>query len=277
MTTILDGKALSKKILEDLTQKVSLLERKPHLAVILVGDNEASKLYVGMKEKRANNIGIQSEVITYPQNTTEDVVLEKINELNQDDSVDAILVQMPLPEHIDSHNIIEAIDPKKDVDSFTIENAGKIATKLEPYCYPCTPTGIIRLLDEYNIEIEGKNVVIVGRSNIVGHPMAQMMLNRNATVTICHSRTKNLKENTLTADILISAVGKAKLITKDMVKNGAVVVDVGTSKFEGKLCGDVDFENVKDLTSYISPVPGGVGPMTIASLMMNTYLLAQKH
>lgn len=273
MTTILDGKKLSAKILDELSEKVSKLNVKPHLVVILVGEDPASQLYVGMKEKAAQKIGIKSTVIRYSENTDENTLLDKISELNNDKDVTAILVQLPLPKHINTTNVIQAILPEKDVDGIAPVNMGKILLGVEPYAYPCTPKGILRLLDEYNIDLKGKNVVIIGRSNIVGKPVAQMVLNKNATVTICHSYTKNLSEITKTADILIAAVGVSKLIKKDMVKNNSVIVDVGTSKIDGKTCGDVDFENVFDEVSYITPVPGGIGPMTIASLMENTYEL----
>lgn len=273
MTTILDGKQLGAKILEEVAQKVANLEKKPHLVVLLVGEDPASQLYVGMKEKAAQKIGIKSTVLRYPKDTTEEVVLDKIAELNNDNDVNAILVQVPLPEHISEQKVIQAVAPNKDVDGFTTENIGRISISLEPYAYPCTPLGIMKILDEYKIQIEGKHAVVVGRSNILGKPVAQLLLNKNATVTICHSRTKNLAEITKTADILVAAVGKPKMITRDMVKQDCVVIDAGTSKVDGKTVGDVDFENVADLTSYITPVPGGVGPMTIACLMENTYNL----
>ena len=275
MTTILDGKKLSAKILNKLSEEINKLDKKPSLAVILIGDNPASELYVNLKKKAAEKIGITSTVLIYPQNIDEKTVLDKISELNNDKNVDAILVQLPLPQQINPKNIIQAISPKKDVDGFTPENIGKMSIGVEPYAYPCTPKGILTLLEEYKINLQGKHVVIIGRSNIVGKPLAQMLLNKNATVTICHSHTKNLSEITKTADILISAVGKPKIIKKDMVKNNSVIVDVGTSKVDGKLFGDVDFENLFELTSYITPVPGGVGPMTIASLLVNTYELFQ--
>lgn len=271
MTTILDGKKLSAKILDDVTEKVAKLDKKPHLVVILVGKDPASELYVGMKEKTAHKIGLKSTVLRYPENTYEQTILDKINELNNDEDVTAILVQVPLPKQISEQKVIQAVAPNKDVDGFTTENIGRISIGLEPYAFPCTPLGIIKLLEEYKIQTEGKQAVVVGRSNILGKPMAQMLLNKNATVTICHSRTKNLAEITKTADILIAAAGKPKMITCDMIKPDCVVIDAGTSKIDGKTIGDVDFENISDLTSYITPVPGGVGPMTIACLMQNTY------
>jgi methylenetetrahydrofolate dehydrogenase (NADP+)/methenyltetrahydrofolate cyclohydrolase len=273
MTIILDGKKVSEQILDELKTKIQKLVQKPSLSVILVGSSPASEIYVGIKQKTAKRIGINSEVFKYSDSVEEKVVLDKIIELNNDDSVDAILVQMPLPKGVDSKKVIQTISPKKDVDGFTPENVGRLCIGLEPYAYPCTPKGVVRLLDEYNIELEGKHAVIVGRSNIVGKPLSQMLLNRDATVTICHSRTKNLPEITKTADILISAVGVNSIIKKDMIKPEAIVVDVGISKSNGKICGDVDF-GVASASSCITPVPGGVGPMTIASLMSNTYELA---
>lgn len=273
MTTILDGKKLSAKIQQDLTEKIAKLDKKPHLVVLLVGEDPASELYVGMKEKTAQKIGLKSTVLKYPENTDEQTILDKIKELNNDADVTAVLVQVPLPKHISEQKVIQAVAPNKDVDGFTTENIGKISIGLEPYAYPCTPLGIMKILEEYNIQIEGKHAVVVGRSNILGKPMAQMLLNKNATVTICHSKTQNLSEITKTADILVAAVGKPKMITKEMVKTGCVVIDAGTSKVNGKTVGDVDFENVADLTSHITPVPGGVGPMTIACLMENSFKL----
>lgn len=270
MAIILDGKKLSTKIIEDLATKVAGLDKKPTLAVILVGENPASEIYVGIKEKTAKKIGMNSLVIKYPENTDEKTVIEKIKELNNDAEVTAILVQLPLPKHINSQNILQTISPKKDVDGITPENIGRISIGAKPYAYPCTPKGILLLLDEYKIDLEGKHVVIAGRSNIVGKPLAQMALNRNATVTICHSKTENISDITKTADILISAVGKNKTIREEMIKNNSVIVDVGVSRVDGKICGDVDFESVSSVASYITPAVGGVGPMTIASLMLNT-------
>ncbi len=270
MPIILDGKKLREKILEDLKVKIEKFSRKPKLVVILVGDNPASQIYVNNKKKVAERIGIISEVVLYPDNIDEATILEKINELNNDEEVTAILVQLPLPKHISKENIINAIDPKKDVDGFSPYNFGKLFSGEEPLVYPCTPKGILLLLDEYGIEIEGKHAVVIGRSNIVGRPMAQMLLNRNATVTICHSHTKELSQIIKTADIVISAVGK-NIIKGEMLKFGSVVVDVGIFKDEcGKTRGDVDFASSSKIASYISPVPGGVGPMTIAGLMLNT-------
>lgn len=277
MTTILDGKKLRDKIIENLKAKVDTFEEKPTLVVILVGENPASKIYVNNKKKMAEKIGIHSEVINYPANITEAELLNKIEELNNNKKVTAILVQLPLPKHISKDNVMNKIIPSKDVDGFTPYNFGKLFSGETPTVYPCTPKGILLLLDEYNIEIEGKHVVIVGRSNIVGKPLSQMMLNKNATVTICHSHTKNLSQITKTADILVSAVGK-NIIEGEMLKTNCVIVDVGIFKDEnGKTRGDVDFESASKIASFISPVPGGVGPMTIASLMLNTVELFEKN
>ena len=273
MAIIMDGKRLRDKILSNLKSEIEDFTKKPVLAVILVGDDPASRIYVNNKKKTAENIGIKSIVIEYPANIEEEVLLKKIKDLNSDDEVNAILVQLPLPRHIDKQKVIDAISPLKDVDCFTIENCGKLYTGLEPYVYPCTPQGILYLLDEYKINLEGKHVVVIGRSNLVGKPAAQLALNRNATVTVCHSHTKNLSDITKTADVLISAVGEV-LIEDDMMKDDCVVIDVGIFRdCNGKVRGDVDFETVSKKASYITPVPGGVGPMTIASLMVNTVKL----
>lgn len=274
MTVILDGKKLRDKIFEELKAKVDEMPVKPSLAVILAGDDPSSKIYVNNKKKCAEKLGINSVVITYPSTVTETELLEKIKELNDDKHITAILVQLPLPVHIDKFKIIDAIAPEKDVDGLTPYNSGKLFSGEKPYVYPCTPKGILLLLDEYGIEIEGRHAVVIGRSNLVGKPVAQMLLDRNATVTMCHSKTKNLSDITKTADILISAVGK-KVVGENMLKNNCVVIDVGIFRDEnGKISGDVDFETVSKSASYISPVPGGVGPMTIASLMLNTVELA---
>lgn len=270
MAIIIDGKQVAENLTNNLEKEVSKFNVKPHLVVIQVGDNTASSIYVNLKKKKAEQIGIKSTVINYPDNISEEELIKKLQTLNSDTSVNAILVQLPLPKHINADNIINVISPQKDVDGFTAENTGNLLNGITPKSYPCTPKGIIKLLDTYNIDVSGKNAVIVGRSNIVGKPVAVMLLNRNATVTICHSRTKNLSDITKNADILISAVGK-KMIFADMVKKGAVVIDVGIFKDENnKTTGDVDFENVKEVASYITPVPKGVGPMTIACLMENT-------
>ena len=276
MAIILDGKMLRDKIFESLKATLDKMQQKPTLAVILVGENPASQIYVRNKKKTAEKLGINSLSIEYPSDISEEELLNKIKELNSDEKVTAILVQLPLPAHINKNRIIDAILPQKDVDGLTPYNLGKLFSGEEPYVYPCTPKGILLLLDEYNIKLEGKNIVVVGRSNLVGKPVAQMLLKRNATVTMCHSHTKNLSEITKTADIIVSAVGK-KVIGEKMLKSDCVVIDVGIFRDEnGKISGDVDFENVSKTAAYISPVPGGVGPMTIASLMLNTVELARK-
>lgn len=266
---ILDGKKVSEKILDNVRERVKKLDFTPHLAVILVGDNSASQIYVRNKKLAAERVGIKSTVFELPYDISEQTLLDKIVELNKNDDITGILVQLPLPEHINKNKVIQTISPKKDVDGFTPENVGKLAIGIEPYFYPATPQGILMLLDEYGIEIEGKNAVVVGRSNIVGKPMAQMLLKRNATVTVCHSYTEDLEDKIKTADIVVSAVGK-KIVRCKMVRNNSVIVDVGIFKLpNGKLTGDVDFDFISPSCGFISPVPGGVGPMTIASLMYN--------
>lgn len=273
MTVILDGKTLSNKIIEDLRNKTQTLTKKPKLAVILVGDNPASQIYVRNKQKKAEYIGFESIVIPLPKDATEDNILEHIFILNEDININAILVQLPLPEGINQKRIIEAIDPIKDVDGFTSYNFGRLALGYKPYVYPCTPKGIIKLLEEYNIDLTGKHILVIGRSNIVGKPVSLMLQQKNATVTMANSYTKNLKEIAKEADIIISAIGKAKYITADYIKPSAIVVDVGITRTEYGLSGDIDFENAKEKTSFITPVPGGIGPITIAILMENTYEL----
>ncbi len=266
---ILDGKKVSEKILNEVKSKVDLMDKKPHLVVILVGDDPASKIYVRNKQKAAEKVGILSTVIELSTETSESELLNKIDELNNNQDVTGILVQLPLPEHIDKNKVVTAILPKKDVDGFTPENVGKLAIGLEPYFYPATPQGILMLLDEYNIQLEGIDALVIGRSNIVGKPMSQMLLKRNATVTSTHSYTKDLDEKIKAADVVISAVGR-KIVRCKMVKKNSVIVDVGIFKdSNGQLTGDVDFDVVSQSAGYISPVPGGVGPMTIASLMYN--------
>lgn len=272
---VISGTQLSKEIKENVRKQVSeaveKYNRPPHLVVILVGEDPASRSYVKGKGKDAEEVGFKSTTILKPDTITEQELLDIIDRLNKDDSVDGILVQLPLPKHIDEDKVIEAIDKSKDVDGFHPANVAALWQK-RPCTYPCTPKGIIKLLDKAGIEIEGKNVVVVGRSNIVGLPVSKMLLDRNATVTITHSRTKNLKDVTSGADILVVAIGRPKFITGDMVKNGAAVIDVGVNRDPetGKLCGDVDFEECVDKASVITPVPGGVGPMTRACLMENT-------
>ena len=271
MYKIIDGKKTAEKILDNLKEEISILDKKPCLAVVLVGEDEASKIYVSNKNKKAMAIGMKSIVVKLGVDISEDELLNKIDELNKDDEITAVLVQLPLPEHINSQKIIEAIDIKKDVDGFNPYNLGLIAQNKEPVVYPCTPLGILKLLEEYGVLIEGKNVVVVGRSNIVGKPISLMLMNKNATVTLAHSKTQNIEDITQTADILICATGQTKMVKSNWVKDGAVVIDVGIRKGEdNKLVGDVDFEQVKEKCSYITPVPGGVGPMTITMLLRNT-------
>ncbi len=278
MAVIIDGKALSAKLKNNLKNEVEVLKGhgvEPCLAVIIVGDNPASRVYVNNKKKSCAELGIKSLEYALPEDTTEEELLSLIAELNSDVDVDGILCQLPLPKHICEKNIINSISPNKDVDAFHPENVGHIM--IGDYTFlPCTPAGVMEMLKEYEIEIAGKNCVVVGRSNIVGKPMTMLLLKENATVTVCHSRTKDLASFTREADILVSAVGKPGLITEDMVKENAVVIDVAINRLEnGKLCGDVDFEKVKEKASFITPVPGGVGPMTIAVLMKNTVKAAE--
>ena len=277
MGNIIDGKLISSQIRDEIAENVKKLKRKPGLAVIIVGEDPASQIYVRNKEKACEQVGFYSKTYRLNQEATTYELLNLINVLNFDDKIDGILVQLPLPKHIDEKAVIEAIKPEKDVDTFSEKNTGKIMIGTQTIS-PCTPSGIIELLKRYNIDICGKTCVVVGRSNIVGKPMAMLLLQENGTVTICHSKTENLKEITKTADILVVAIGKSKFITRDMIKNNAVIIDVGMNRDKnGKLSGDVDFENVKDIVSYITPVPGGVGPMTITMLLKNTFLLSFKN
>ncbi|MAG15963.1 bifunctional methylenetetrahydrofolate dehydrogenase/methenyltetrahydrofolate cyclohydrolase FolD [Candidatus Woesearchaeota archaeon] len=266
---IIDGKEIARKIREEIKKEVAALEKKPGLAAIIVGDNPASKVYVGMKRKTCEEVGIYSEEFKLPEETSEEELLELVRKLNKEDKIHAILLQLPIPKHINEEKALSAIALEKDVDGFNSVNIGKLVRGNEA-SVPCTPKGIIRLLEEIGIEITGKNAVVVGRSNIVGKPTALMLLNRNATVTVCHSKTKYLGEITKKADIIVVAVGKPNMITESMVKEGAVVIDVGINKVDGKLVGDADFENIKEKAGWITPVPGGVGPMTIAMLLENT-------
>lgn len=279
--TLIEGKAVSAALREQLKeQTVRFTEkygRRPGLSVILVGNDPASAVYVRNKGKACAELGIDSETILLPEETTEDDLLQRIDALNRDDRVDGILCQLPLPKHISEEKVIAAISPDKDVDAFHPENVGRILTGHYRFL-PCTPAGVMALLDYYHIDVAGKNCVVVGRSNIVGKPQALLLLERNGTVTICHSRTKDLASFTRNADILVVAVGKPRFITGDMVKPGAAVIDVGINRMpDGKLCGDADFDTVKEKAAYISPVPGGVGPMTITMLMKNTLTAAELH
>lgn len=271
---ILDGKALSARIKEDLAEEIKEKGIKPGLAVIIVGNDPASRVYVNNKKKACESCGIYSEEHALPESTTEEELLSLIDLLNKRSDIHGILVQLPLPKGIDSEKVLLKIDHRKDVDAFHPVNVGKIM--IGDYDFlPCTPAGVMELIHLTGIEVSGKECVVVGRSNIVGKPQAMLLLHENGTVTICHSRTKNLAEVCRRADILVAAVGKPRFITADMVKNGAVVIDVGMNRVDGKLCGDVDFDEVSKKASAITPVPGGVGPMTIAMLMKNTVRAAQ--
>jgi methylenetetrahydrofolate dehydrogenase (NADP+)/methenyltetrahydrofolate cyclohydrolase len=266
---ILDGKKVADKIKKELKEKVKGFKIKPGLAVVLVGNDDASHMYVNFKEKACNDNGFHSQKHVMDENASIGDIISKIDSLNNDPKIHGILVQLPLPNNQDGMLVLDAVRPDKDVDGFHPLNLGNLFVG-NPVFEPCTPKGMIRLLDEYNIDIQGKNAVVVGRSVIVGKPMTSMLLNRNATVTICHRKTKDLKKHCSNADILVSAVGKKDLITADMVKKGAVVLDAGTVKVDGKVYGDVDYEGVKKVASWITLVPGGVGPMTIACLLENT-------
>ena len=277
MAIILDGKATAKKLRQQVAQQAALLPRKPGLAVILVGEDPASQIYVRNKEKDCALCGFESFETRLPAETTQEALLDKIAQLNADPAVDGILVQLPLPRHIDEHAVLSAIRPDKDADAFHPENVGLMVTG-EPPVWPCTPLGVMELLREYGISAAGKHCVVVGRSNIVGKPMALLLLRDNGTVTICHSRTPDLASEVRRADILVAAVGKPGLIPGEWVREGAVVIDVAMNRgADGKLCGDVDFEAASARAAYITPVPGGVGPMTRAVLMRNVLALAQAH
>lgn len=279
MAKLIDGKAVAAAYREGLKTEIEALKAKgitPGLAVVLVGDNQASKAYVGRKAKASAELGIHSEQYDLPESTSQEELIALIGELNSKPDIHGILVQLPLPGQIDEAAVIAAIDPDKDVDAFSERNVGAIM--IGDYNYlPCTPAGVMELIDSTGVGIEGKECVVIGRSNIVGKPMAMLLLHRSGTVTICHSRTKDLAAHTRRADILVAAIGKAKFITADMVKPGAVVIDVGMNRDEnGKLCGDVDFDAVSEVAGWITPVPGGVGPMTITMLMHNTVKSAQR-
>ncbi|MBT2677563.1 bifunctional methylenetetrahydrofolate dehydrogenase/methenyltetrahydrofolate cyclohydrolase FolD [Bacillus sp. ISL-35] len=277
---IIDGKEIAKKKRLEIADQVQELKKQgvtPGLAVILVGDNQASRTYVTSKQKTARELGMHNVLIEYSVSIAEQELLAKIEELNNDEAIHGILVQLPLPEHISEKKLIEAISPEKDVDGFHPINIGRMMTGQDAFL-PCTPYGVMVMMEEIGIDLAGKHVVVVGRSNIVGKPAGQLFLNENATVTYCHSRTKDLKEHTKQADVIVAAVGKAGLITADHIKPGAVVIDVGMNRNdEGKLCGDVAFDEVKEKAGYITPVPGGVGPMTIAMLMYNTLKSAKNN
>ena len=275
MAQIIDGKSISKEIREEIAEEIKTLGITPGLAVIIVGADPASQVYVRNKHKACEQVGIYSEVYELPESTTQDELNLLIERLNADTKIDGILVQLPLPKHLDENEVILAIDPKKDVDAFHPENVGHIM--LGDYKFlPCTPAGVMQLLSRSNIDVCGKRCVVLGRSNIVGKPQAMLLLHANGTVTVCHSKTKDLKDICKEADIIVCAIGKPKFLTSDMVKEGAVVIDVGINRTsDGKLVGDVDFDSVSEKASYITPVPGGVGPMTITMLLKNTVTSAK--
>ena len=280
MAKIIDGKALAQSVKDQLKEKVSEFElkynRKISLAVILVGENPASKVYVNNKIKATEYVGMKSLSFHLPENATQEEVSDLVKKLSSDSGVDGILVQLPLPKHLDETSILNLIPAEKDVDGFLAENVGNLMLGL-PCTVACTPFGVLKMLKSEGVELSGKNAVVIGRSNIVGKPMAMLLLKENCTVTICHSKTSNLKEICASADILVAAIGKPEFVTADMVKDGAVVIDVGINRTENGLVGDVDFNSVKEKASIISPVPGGVGPMTIAMLLENTYLCATRN
>ena len=280
MATIMDGKALSQKLKEQMKERIAQMRAEgsiPKLVVVLVGNDSASEVYVRNKHKSCGEVGIESEIIHLPEETTQEELLDTVYQLNEDPTVDGILVQLPLPKQINEKIVLRAILPEKDVDGFHPVSVGLLSIGDEGFA-PATPSGIMAIFKEYGIEVAGKNCVVIGRSNIVGKPMAALLLQHDATVTICHSKTQNLAEITRRADIVIVATGRRNTLTADMVKDGVVVVDVGMNRNElGKLCGDVDFAQVKEKASFITPVPGGVGPMTITELLENTILAAQRH
>lgn len=280
MANIIDGKAVAQTVRERIREEVAHFTEKtgkrPGLAVVIVGDDPASQVYVRNKKRACEEVGMHSEEYALPAETTEAELLALVEKLNDDSKINGILVQLPLPQHLDAEKVILAIDPRKDVDAFHPQNVGKIM--IGNYSFlPCTPAGVMELLKHYGVDLCGKHCVIIGRSNIVGKPQAMLMLKENATVTICHSKTKDLAEITKQADVLVAAVGRPRFVTEDMVKDGAVVVDVGINRTaDGKLCGDVDFATVAEKVSYITPVPGGVGPMTITMLLENTLTAAKE-
>ena len=276
---LIDGNALSKQLRTEVAQRAAALRVRgttPGLAVVLVGENPASQVYVRNKVKACQDNGLHSVLEHYPATLSEAELLARVDALNHDPAIHGILVQLPLPAHIDAHKVIEAISPAKDVDGFHVASAGALMVG-QPGFWPCTPYGCMKMLESIGYDLRGKHAVVIGRSNIVGKPMALMLLQKNATVTVCHSATPDLKAMTLQADVIVAAVGKQKVLTADMVKPGAVVIDVGMNRNEeGKLCGDVDFEGIRQVASYITPVPGGVGPMTITMLLVNTLEAAER-
>ena len=281
---LIDGNTLSRQLRTEVSQRAAALRARgivPGLAVVLVGDNPASQVYVRNKVKACQDNGLHSVLERYPAALSEAELLARVDALNKDPAIHGILVQLPLPAHIDAHKVIEAISPDKDVDGFHVASAGALMVGQAGF-WPCTPYGCMKMLESIGYDLRGKHAVVIGRSNIVGKPMALMLLQKNATVTICHSATQNLKAMTLQADVIVAAVGKRKMLTADMVKPGAVVIDVGMNRIpegepgEGKLCGDVDFDGVKEVAGYVTPVPGGVGPMTITMLLVNTLEAAER-
>jgi methylenetetrahydrofolate dehydrogenase (NADP+)/methenyltetrahydrofolate cyclohydrolase len=276
---LIDGNALARKIRAEVAGRTQALKARgvqPHLTIILVGEDPASQVYTKHKVNDSTETGLSATLERYPATMAEGELLARIRELNADPKVHGILVQLPLPKHMDSHRVIETISPAKDVDGFHVSSAGALMVG-QPGFWPCTPYGCMKMLEAIGYDLQGKNAVVIGRSNIVGKPMALMLLGKDATVTVCHSRTKDLKAHTLNADVVVAAVGKRNVLTKDMVKPGAVVIDVGMNRNdEGKLCGDVDFDGVKDVAGWITPVPGGVGPMTRAMLLVNTIEAAER-
>ena len=276
--TLIDGRAVAKAFKEEIAQRTQAMIAQgvtPHLAVVLVGENPASQVYVRNKENGCIKAGIRSTVIRLEESCTQQKLEDTVKQLNEDESVHGILVQLPLPRHLDEAAVLRLIDPDKDVDGFHAMNSGRLMNG-QPGFVPCTPLGVMKLLEHYGIDPNGKHAVVIGRSNIVGKPMAMLLLGANATVTICHSRTQNLAEITRQADILVAAVGRANFVTADMVKPGAAVIDVGINRVDGKIVGDVDFDVVSEVAGYITPVPGGVGQMTIAMLLANTLDAAAK-
>lgn len=267
MYQVLSGKEASEALLEEIKQKVAKMEKKPHLAIVLVGNDPASEIYVKKKLEKAASVGVEATLKKLDESASEQDVLKLVDELNNDKRIDGFIVQSPLPKQIDESKVVEAIDPRKDVDGWTSSNMGRMFIGLDSFL-PATPAGVMRILDHYKVDLNGKNATVIGRSNVVGKPLAFLLLQRNATVTICHSRTKDLAEHTKNADVVVAAVGKPGLVTADMIKEGAYVVDVGTTRVEGKLKGDVDFDNVIK-KAHCSPVPGGVGPMTVSMLISN--------
>jgi methylenetetrahydrofolate dehydrogenase (NADP+)/methenyltetrahydrofolate cyclohydrolase len=276
---LIDGNALAKKIRAEVAGRTQALKARgiqPHLSIILVGDDPASQVYTKHKVNDSTETGLSAALERYPATMTEDELLARVRALNEDPKVHGILVQLPLPKHMDSQKVIETISPAKDVDGFHVASAGALMVG-RPGFWPCTPYGCMKMLESIGYDLKGKNAVVIGRSNIVGKPMAMMLLAKDATVTVCHSRTADLKAHTLTADVVVAAVGRRNVLTKDMVKPGAVVIDVGMNRNdEGKLCGDVDFDGVREVAGWITPVPGGVGPMTRAMLLVNTIEAAER-